>query len=133
MPKQRKTKSKVVGKHHPELPATAPQGVQGLRSLKDRLSMIRFRLWRSKNHAVHAAEANTRAPGRMRGLLSLHQKLGSTLGGSYRYVMNRLAVLRHLHPSFRAKGMYSNYTYMMLTPAEDTGFPLSSCAGICLA
>lgn len=65
--------------------------------------MIRFRLWKSNN--PHSAQAQ---PTQARGGLSIHQKLGSTLGRSYRFVANRLAVLRHLHPAIKAKGEYEH-------------------------
>ena len=101
MPKKKTTAGAAKNKHQPQLAAPSQPGTQGLRSLKDRLSMIRFNLWRTKNQAVQVQPG---APGRTRGLHSLRQKLGSTLKGSYRFVMNRLAVLRHLHPNLRSKG-----------------------------
>ena len=104
MPKQRKKSAAMRGKRHSE-PAGA--GVQkptsGLRSLKDRLSMIRFRLWRANNQANSAAQQP--APGETRAVLSLRQRLGSSLGGSYRFVVSRLALLRHLHPTIKGRGM----------------------------
>lgn len=104
MPKERKRKSPTKGKHRPEHLPPGPQGVSGLRTLKDRLAQIRFNIWRSKHQPAAGGQAAQAPPsGRIRGLLSLRQKLGSTLGGSYRFVMNRLAILRHLHPG-KGKG-----------------------------